>query len=186
MKGKMSDVKLGQVIEGQQHRDAIHVAITPVTCKHVVRPGQHLGLVAGSVTEVTEVATTIGIADPFLNCLVTPGRQFWLLLYPQTITSLRHEWTHPSFAAEAPAPAQTTALRSESQQWIREFAEQSEITYRTLMDGAKDWLEDGEYLCLGGLLEGASVPDEFWTHYENVTGAAVTGDKRESFFSCSC
>lgn len=79
-----------------------------------------------------------------------------------------------------------------AEKWIREFAGQIPLDYRTLMDGADEWVRDkeqggyGEYLCFGGLLEGEYVPDEFWTHYEIVRGVEVKEGHRGSFFTCSC
>jgi hypothetical protein len=40
--------------------------------------------------------------DPFLADPVQPGQMFWLFLYPQTITGLRHVWEHLAFRARLP------------------------------------------------------------------------------------
>lgn len=72
----------------------------------------------------------------------------------------------------------------DSKTWIKEFANSVGLTYDGLMQGAEEWEDSEEYLIRGGLLEGKSVPDEFWDHYEKVTGVSVT--RRGSFFSCSC
>lgn len=58
--------------------------------------------------------------------------------------------------------------------------------HRKLMTGARDWIEDGEYLNDGPTLEGIATDPEFWRHYEVATTDTVSSEKRESFFTCSC
>ena len=95
--------QIGQVIEdGDRRRDAIHIAVAPVTADVRLAPGQHVGLVQeGSLELVGPCHNNIGIVDPFLAEEVEPGQRFWLFLYPNTITGLRHVWTHPAFKAAA-------------------------------------------------------------------------------------
>lgn len=125
--------------------------------------------------------------DPYLRRDVAFGEQCWLFLYPGSITSLRHEWTHPAFPA-----AEMVPQGNASERWLRDLAEGVGITYARLLDGAEDWVssrergEYGDYIIGGSAMESESVPDEFWTHYENVTGKQVDEEHRGSFFSCSC
>ncbi|HEY7426992.1 MAG TPA: hypothetical protein VH682_22345 [Gemmataceae bacterium] len=97
--------RLGQLIEdGDRRRDAIHIAVAPVTAAHRLAPGQHVGLVQeGNPERVGPCDRNIGVVDPFLKGEVEPGQRFWLFLYPGTITGLRHVWTHPAFTAAATA-----------------------------------------------------------------------------------
>ena len=90
---------LGKLIEdGDRRRDAIHIAVAPVTAASDLIPGQRVGFVSNTDRElVTETDETIGIVDPFLTEPVKAGERFWLFLYPNTIQSLRHVWTHPAF-----------------------------------------------------------------------------------------
>lgn len=172
-------------------RDAIHLAVEPVVAGQYLRPGDHVTLIDG---KAILSGKGLGIVDPFLERAVAPGEMFWLVVYPRQITSLRHVWEHPAFPAEGavvpaePADDQATASRK----WIENFAASIPLRYEVVMDGARDYVSDrehggyGEYLCFGGLLEGESVPDEFWPHYERVTGKKVPDDHRGSFFTCSC
>ncbi len=94
----MESPTLGQLItNADRRRDAIHIAVAPVTAAAVLTPGQHVGLVAGDNEQVGPTDLCIGIVDPYLRQTVEQGQRFWLFLYPNTVTSLRHFWTHPAF-----------------------------------------------------------------------------------------
>lgn len=177
---------LGTIIDETAGRDAIHLAVEPVVAVEKLFPGQHVGFVDGGVGTK---GAPIGIVDPFITGFVAPGQHFWLVVYPRTITSLRHVWEHPAFTA---AEDQPKASENTSEQWIRDWAAGIPLAYDTVMEGAREWVASqrsggwGEYLNFGGLLEGESVPDAFWPHYEAVTGETVDENHRGSFFTCSC
>ncbi len=188
----MSDTNLGTLLTGTPSRDAVHFAIAPVTTNEILHPGQHVGLVKDSTTEVTaKTKKTIGIVDPFLKTKVMPGDRFYLMLYQATVTGMKHVWTHASFP-EAPVVepvsplnvAQTLALASKT--WLQGFADEVGLHYIELLAAAKDYLDHGEYLNHGSRWEGQSVPPEFWDHYETVTQTKVSESQRGGFFSCSC
>lgn len=103
--------QLGQLItDGELQRDAVHIAVAPVTAAVELRPGQHVGLIRryGALTLAgPDAARLIGIVDPLLPEVVRPGQRFWLWLYPGSITRLRHIWSHPEFTAAAYALSST-------------------------------------------------------------------------------
>ena len=164
-------------------RDAIHLAVEPVVAGMYLRPGDHITLVDGRAIQSNK---GLGIVDPFLDRPVAPGEMFWLVVYPRQITSLRHVWEHPAFPAEGSTLAPSSDPAEQSRRWIETWAATIPLAYQVVMDGARDYVSGGEYLCFGGLLEGEYVPDEFWTHYERVTGEKVADGDRGSFFTCSC
>lgn len=178
----MKPTEVGQLIDESAQRDAIHIAVAPVIAYERLEPGEHVGFCDGSTKEVCSSGEPIGIVDPFLRKTVNAGQRFWLFLYPQTITSLRHNWTHPAFATET----QTDPQMNASEAWLRAFAEDSGLGYAAMLDAARQWIEYEDYLNLGPLLEGKYVPDEFWPHYEKATGRSVAEGKRQNFFTCSC
>ena len=174
-------------------RDAVHVAVFSAFASVKLFPGQDIGIVSrGPVdAEVGTLATLIAIVDPFLKSAVMPGQRFWAYLYPRTITGLSHRWSHPAFEATDTVYAVPSAKLA-SEQWVRQFADSVRLHYDTLMEGADEWVASkkagayGEYLCFGGLLEGETVPDAFWPHYEVLRETSVEDDFRGSFFTCSC
>ena len=95
---------LGTIIDETAGRDAIHLAVEPVVAGELLQPGQHIRLVSGKAFAGGE---TFGVVDPFLTRAVEPGERFWFVIYPRQITSLRHVWEHPMFAA-APTVRQPT------------------------------------------------------------------------------
>ncbi len=90
---------LGELCDDAARRDAVHVAVAPVTAGQQLEPGDHVGLVGGVAVTAwhRDDFHVIGVVDPFLTTSVDRGQRFWLLLYPNTVTSLRHVWTHPAF-----------------------------------------------------------------------------------------
>lgn len=70
--------------------------------------------------------------------------------------------------------------------FIQRCAEDAGLDYGEIMGAAEDYLKRGEYLCEGGCWEGHYLDQEFWTHYEAITGVKVGDSERGSFFSCSC
>lgn len=97
------EARPGRLISNDdRQRDAIHIALAPVEAAEKLSPGQHVGFVYSNDTNhVGSVSETIGIVDPFLTQDVQPGQRFWLFLYPNSVTGLRHIWSHPAFHAAA-------------------------------------------------------------------------------------
>lgn len=80
--------ELGHLVpEHEYRRDAVHVAIAPVTALERLEPGQHVGLDGSSSHP------HVGVVDPFLTSPVEVGQRFWLCMYPNTVTGIRHIWT---------------------------------------------------------------------------------------------
>jgi hypothetical protein len=174
---------LGKIIDSPQERDAVHIAVAPVVASENMAPGNRICFTAQGDTENVRLsmpndADAIGIVDPFLRNLVLAGEKFWMFLLPNTITSLRHDWTHPDF---------DSVEGNESRRWIEVFAAQLDQTYNRLMEAADLWDHHKEYTFDNS--ERYKVFDhdkwgDFWDHYEIVTGKKV--EDASSFFTCSC
>lgn len=89
-------------------RDAIHVAVMPCVAGQHMVSGNHLRVQRcpnGEWEAFLELdGYSVGIVDPFLGDghPVKPGDRFWMFLKPNSITSLRHVWTHPTIKAGGP------------------------------------------------------------------------------------
>lgn len=198
---------IGSVLSADEKRDAIHIAIAPVTSDETVLAGQHVGMAPNGKVS-WRVSPKIGIVDPFLGTAIEPGQRFFIFLYPRTVTSLRHEWTHPDFD---PVVAETVRDMSadlepfdkaKSEQWLRAFVEGSGnlpdyemvinaaagFDHYKVIDGYGDVSSEnnGEFLTFLGRNAGGEIPPEFWQHVEIVTGKKIPSDRRPSYFSCSC
>lgn len=180
---------LGTYITGTEARDAIHLAVVPICATERVFPGQHVTASGKSA------GTPVGIVDPFLPGPVQVGQWFWLTLYPRTITSLRHAWTHPAFPEAAPkaeAPKETTD-KDASRIWLEDFASRLFSYYGN--DG------DDEYgsrldMLIAGIEYGGGFgtdieygddvqpSDELYHHYEVYTGKPAP--PKPEYFRCAC
>lgn len=177
---------LGTIINETQKRDAIHLAVDPAIAAHTLRPGEDVGFVEGGVGICDK---PVGIVDPFLKANVKKGERFWLVVYPRKITSLRHVWSHPEFS-DLIHEARDKDTKAESERWLRQFSEQTELSFSRVMECAQEWLDSDEYYTQQG---GENMRDlfwdnkeDFWKHYQIFTGKRVEKEKQESFFSCSC
>lgn len=113
----MEKVKLGELLNGTEERDAIHIAIAPVVAGRYLSPGDHVGL--DEKGEATKDCDPIGIVDPFLGDRVKKGERFYLCLYPNTVTSLRHHWRHFSF----PETDKVDATKEQAaKDWLKWYA----------------------------------------------------------------
>lgn len=182
---------LGTIIGDSEKRDAIHLAVEPVTAGETLYPGQDIGL--GEDGRAYGEGKLVGIVDPFLKQKVREGNRFWLIIYPRQITSLRHVWSHPDFeeTAETVKVEKGTSDHDKSKSWIEGFAVKLDQTYNRLMEAAETWLDAGKWN--GYTYDNSETYKayydqfpEFWKHYAVVTGKEVPKDKRESFFTCSC
>lgn len=159
---------LGTYISGGQ-RDAIHLAVVPITATEKVYPGQHL------TAEGRANGISVGICDPFLPGPVMIGQSFWLVLYPRTITSLSHTWTHPAFPE-----------KRVSEEWLHTRAERLGVTYRELIEALDEsyGAEDG-FIGFGIEIEGdRDIEPELWEHAEKVLGRKFI--HRPTYFRCAC
>ena len=177
----MADVKLGQLLDESAQRDAVHVAIAPVIAGECVYPGQHVALKDGKAFIAGD---KVGIVDPFLTHLVIPDQRFYLFLYPNTVTSLRHEWTHPAFGPVIHDPKEASLT------WLKGVAESCGLSYSSMMEKAQDFLDTGDVFTQYGEERARDTiysvgSSEFWKHFEIVTGRLVE-NKDEVPFSCSC
>lgn len=193
-------VPLGKLIEGEAERDAFHIAIVPMTAKETVWAGAEVG------ADGTRTAPYVGIVDPFLKGSVEPGQRYYLCLYPNTVTGMRHHWSHPFFDGKDALPTQQQVSevidKAASRKWMEAYAachysHQSEwydglgryYTADELIEHAKDFLRTGDRHVQQGSesLRDNTNASEFWKHFEILTGTTVDEYHRGQVpFCCTC
>jgi len=193
----MSDTShIGTIHTKDLPRDAVHIAIVQVTASETIVPGASLELVPGSHTFVkeTENGKGIGIADPFIpEGEIKKGQVFYLFLYPNSITSLTHYWTHPSFATEEEKKQAQAWLdkhlfdRFEDPEWADEIHTDNSWMIEYFKEGkAWSWAH-GDDLSEKYNANKDGFRKKFWDNLEIVTGIPATKEQRDTeYFSCSC
>ncbi len=193
--------KLGEFLTGsaaQNHRDAIHIAIAPVRATMKLHPGQGIGFISDNAYDVGLVSEPLGIVDPFLQQPIYAGDVFYMFLYPNTITSLRHEWTHPAFERQDASPTRDYVDQARDEKNDAEV----EALYTLQRFAEEDSMEVDEFVdqCTAYQLSGGThhytfgfdTPDIFWSNLDEMWDAweVYTGRKvkvgRDNFFSCAC
>ena len=191
------DIGIGELItlDAVKYRDAIHVAVIPVVATEKLAPGEHVSITANGQAIGVAIGDGIAIIDPFLRAAVKTGQRCFAFLYPGSITSLRHEWTHPAFGevvmpsekVDTPKKVDERDPNGTHRQFFEGVADRMGVDYDELMEHAADHAASGDYWTEGGRFEGMGIYDieeEFWLHWEAMTGK--TPKHTGNFFSCSC
>lgn len=186
----MSEIRLGQLIDSKAARDAIHVAICPVTAQEKLFAGQDVAVtdIDGNLMAYTSTDTgaCLGIVDPYLKQPVFPDQRFYVFLYPNSVTGMRHHWHHPAFDDHQHD-------QKESIEWLEDFACSAGMTYAELLEivkeycrnGGEPWVQYGSDRARDAWYK--RDRSEFWKHFKRVTGLEkpVNPSCAEPF-SCSC
>lgn len=100
------------ITEDNARRDCLHFAVAPLTAGEFLEPGDHfiLNEEGEAVATLSVNPYAIGVVDPFLTTDVNKGQRFWGMLKPNTITGLRHVWSHPAFRPRLPGAAKDGQL----------------------------------------------------------------------------
>jgi hypothetical protein len=181
---------LGTIIGENEKRDAVHLAVEPVICgNHSLSPGDRIKIGKDGKAYLSGYGSAIGIVDPFLTDEVYEGQRFWLIVMPRQITSLRHVWTHPAFDdVKDDIAIESAAQKRVSEKWMQEFADDLGVSYSRLIEQAKHYggqkERDGWDFWSHPEFEGHYICDEFWEHFENITG--VKPVNTANFLTCSC
>lgn len=129
--------KLGALLNGDEQRDAIHIALLPVIMGSDRVPGGTPVRIGkdGRAYECLRHAS-IGIVDPFIVGFVDAGDKVYVLLNPYTITSLRHEWTHPVIDALAKESIEADRVRVATDA-VLQFCRDEGINYEMFVECMK-------------------------------------------------
>lgn len=168
-------LRLGEIITGDQQRDAVHIAVIPIEAGEPLAPGSRVAIGEGGrgYPGMLMGDGAVGVVDPYLRQVVQPGERFWLFLYPGSIRSLRHEWTHPAFPGKMSA----------SETWLRDFAKGCGVPY----DGMLKEIEEGGSVWVGNDDSSYTWREEFLFHAQAVLGEKFTEKHRDGiYFHCAC
>ena len=111
-------------------------------------------------------------------------------MYPRTITSLRHVWTHPSVpeSLETEAAQEIDRLiesKQASQAWLEDYAKKCGFPVDNLMAAAHEAHQYGEeYVIIRDFEAGEAINPEFFKHFAIVTGKKF--ETQPEYFSCNC
>ena len=130
--------------------------------------------------------------DPFLTHAVSKGERFWVFLFPNTITSLRHVWEHPQFNHEITEPTALNEVQ-QAEQWIADFAKKLEITPVQLIGDAAAYAANEGHQFLNDQAWNELYRDyydefrTFWEMYRIATGDENAAHiDNDAPYTCSC
>lgn len=192
---KMIQELIGHKLTEPQSKDAIHIAVAPVTASETLYPGQQVGFLHGIESDLvcaTSPATpALGIVDPFLTEAVAEGEKFFMFLLPNTVTGMRHEWQHPAFVATgASVPDPVNSLDDARLQIaignLTRIATTLDLSFDELIEVARSYLQEDE-MWYGDTSDVYDIDyRSFWEDWGRVTGEPIARGFDDCPFSCSC
>ena len=185
--------KIGTLLDGTEARDAVHIAVLPVIAGEALACAEPVRVYDGVAKRAQPGETALGLVDPYLREGVKVGMRCYVFLYPGTITSLRHEWTHPALA-DVPDHVARRALDllggEYSVRWLRQFAALHAHSYERLVEEATALATTGRGSIGTRMNDDPSdlLTPEFWEHIKRVTGITAIPDTHDTRapFACSC
>lgn len=186
----MEKVEIGQLLNGSEKKDAIHIAIYPAVADKTLHPGTPVTLRDDdpSIAVQCPAGVSIGIVDPYLRAPLRPGDRFYIFINPGTITGLRHDWTHPMLKPEF----EVDRRLEEAKQWMRDFADDVGMSYKEIINAGDMWVKANERTtqysssaAQDTLNNDKEKTQKFWECYKIITGREPK-DTEVQPFSCSC
>lgn len=198
-KATNDSAKLGTNPNGDEGRDAVHIAIVPCRAAQYLSSGCPVALNRNGEAVSSGPGQAVGVVDPFRPdaMAVQTGQWFWLCLYPKTITSLRHVWEHPAFplskGASKPMPRHSSANKEESKAWLKEYVRKHCFYWADEIDGGLmlflNYVKDQRWIYYAGSdchgLSDVDDADELFRHLSIVLDRRIDASYFEAF-TCSC
>lgn len=91
---------LGTRLPAPLKKDAVHLAVFSATVAMAHRSGAPVGIREGKISPM--FTPHVGISDPFINAKLEPGDIVQVILFPRTISEVRHVWDHPAVDKHLP------------------------------------------------------------------------------------
>ena len=183
------NVEVGQLLNGTEKKDAIHVAIYPAIANKTLHPATPVTLLDENqdIAVQCPAGVSFGIVDPFLQKPVKAGERFYIFVNPNTITSLRHDWTHPALKPDQDVGHDT---KEWAKRWMIDLGQKYGMNYDELMWAGEKWIDEGKVLTVHGTLDITNAWNEeerakYWECIEIITGKKPPSIEDEPF-SCSC
>lgn len=180
---------IGKILDWPMERDAIHIAVLSAVAGEMLVSGAPVCLEADGLptARMARHSESVGIVDPFLPRAANAGQRFWVFLHPNSVTGMRHHWSHPVVDSLPVAQRLLGLDKGKAAEWLKNFSDEYGFDYHQMIESAK---EHRGRIVAGSDLDYGAVQSEletFWKNMEILTGQKFSAVHRDSVsFSCAC
>jgi hypothetical protein len=170
-------------LDATTQRDAIHIAVAPLVA------GQYLWHGKVRISELDGRAyraedddlTAVGVVDPFITDAVAEGDRFFVFLFPNTITDIKHTWTHPAFMPRVEEDEEDP-IRQIAKEELTAIAKDCGMSYNEMIRAVERYIDTGNCVETEGSGFRDNIDDEekFWRLILLLTGRRGDGE----LFAC--